>query len=535
MTVTSISTQPNVISQSTDLSAVNWIVDATLNGGGESITGTIDPTQFSDMTQYSSKIPITIRVSALDEYFDYPIVNTGQQVLRYTLEKKGVGQCVNAAYVIPYRGILTQYLGMGTDICIYATPVAVVGNIDNPTNRLSAKIDLEANNKIISKTIDTLTQQSVEFRDSSNTYYGSATWVGNLVTGNSPPNGAYYVATYKTSETQWRISPRTELTNYQLADSTAKSRLAGWRDFPNDFKVDNVDQAVSIIQAELNKVNSQSDLLTGGTSATIGKSQTLVSPESKTSGKVRVLFDDRTVQMMNIRFLLKASWIGISMPVGMPHITSVSCPSFASGSNEGICTVNVENTGKGTGTFYATFTDASGVFQQRSIPSKYTIAPGASVAIPITISHGTSTSGVSKSCLVSVYDYHDSSLRDDEYVTVSMTAPLMCTPGSVRTEGSCVYPCGSNGQETTPLCCQSGTTLQFNESDTSSQYKGWYCKEGNTSFLDSLKQDTPTDWKELIVTILYWIVITLSGIVIVYVGIQFLKGFAIELINQKLK
>jgi len=522
LTVTSVSTDPNIISESTDLSSANWIIYTALNGGGESLEGTVTPAITAANSNYESEVPLTIKVSAVDEVFEYPIVNSGGHAYKYRTEIRNPGECGNAAYVMEWYGFVFIHT---KDICVYQENAGTLGDLNTPQNKLTAKIDLAADGKTIPQTIDTKGQQNVDFRDSYGNWYGSASWTGNLVTGDAPDSAALYVATYSPDDNYWRISYRSELTNYQSEETALKALLTKWALEKDSSIASSVEGTKQVIDSTIAPTNAAADKLTGGTDATIGKAQTIVNRDNLNTGKVQVIYDDRTVGYPTVRFLIRANWIGINIPTGKPEILSVNCPEFASGDSNGVCYVEVENIGDGEGTFYATFTDPSGVFSQLYSSQKYSMDPGESGTIPVYIGHGTTAAETTKSCLVSVIDYHDSCLRDDAYVSVSMTAPKTCVPDSLRAEGVCVYPCNSAGTgELEPLCCGPGFSLQYDSEKTAEEYGGWHCEE---KIVDTIPGSTE-DPGILLKNALYIVIGIVLAALILYMAYDIVKEIIVR-------
>ena len=489
-TITSITTEPNIISDSTNLESARWLITMILDGGGESVVGTITPSQTERLSDYKSEYPLDIRVTAIDETFIYPIMNTGQGVYEYSTEIVGANDCVGAEFVVKM-----YFLGLfhTDDLCIYKTQEGVVGNIDNPTNRLSADFQLTADGYTTTKTIDTITAHNVDFKDESGQWIASAEWTGNLVTGKTPPSSAYYVATYADNDI-WRISPRTEYTNYLSAETSGEGRFRDWRDFPKDFKCDpnTKEGCLATAQKEIDLINYRTNILLEGADATIGQAQTVVDATNINAGKVEITMDDRTVQYMTVRMLIRADWLGVRIPVGQPEILSVYCPEFASGDATGLCDINVKNVGSGSGVFYATFLDC-GIFEQAYPSSHVTFDAGEIDNLRVFISHGTATQETDSACIVKVIDAKDSTRFDTATAMIHMTEPKTCVPNAFRVSGSCVYQCNEAGTgELEPMCCAGGEALLMGEDKT--QWDGWYCEEVNGngdgfgfgSFLDDL-------------------------------------------------
>jgi hypothetical protein len=67
MKIISISTDVNVISPSTDLSSVNYIITAVMQGSGESLSGTIKSEDAVTNNGYSMEKDFTMRAGNVEE------------------------------------------------------------------------------------------------------------------------------------------------------------------------------------------------------------------------------------------------------------------------------------------------------------------------------------------------------------------------------------------------------------------------------------------------------------------------------------
>ena len=478
-TVTSVTTEPNIISESTNLQSARWLVSMVLDGGGESLVGTLTPSQTERLSSYSSKYPLDIRVTAIDETFTYPIKNTGQGVYKYSTEIVSPNACSNAQFIIQLKRDWYLFEQHVNDICIYKVQDGVIGNIDNPINRLTSEWALTVDGYTTTNTIDTRGQRNVDFKDRSGNWLASAEWTGNLVTGDTPPDAGFYVATYATGDewgalrNNWKISHESEYTNYLSAETTADTRFKQFRDFPSSFICDSKEACISIVESECETVNKQRNALLGGADATIGQAQTVVDASNINAGKVTIKMTDRTVAYQTVRMLIRADWLGVNIPVGMPEILNVNCPEFASGDATGLCDINVKNVGSGTGVFYATFLDC-GIFEQAYPSNQVTFDAGEVDNLRVFIAHGTATEETDSVCSVKVIDAKDSTRFDIATAMIHMTAPKTCVPDAFRISGSCIYQCNEAGTgELEPMCCVSGEALR---NDGRAEWDGWYCE-----------------------------------------------------------
>lgn len=478
ITVTSISTDVRVITESTNLKNVNYIIDTAFTGGGESLSGIISSADFAKLSGYSTERPFEIKVGTVDETFLYPIQNTGQGVHSYSVERVGPGDCVGADWIIKVQQNWLIYKPHIADICICKEQVASVGDIDNPTNQLSAKITLTSGDTSDTQTIDTITQQNVDFKV-NDVWVAQANWYGNLITGDSPPNSALYVATYADVENKWRISHRNEYDSYLNNVDQAETQFTLWRDFPDDFDCGG-EPCENIIQRTINIVNDKSNTLMYGSDATIGSAQTIVDETNLNAGKVSIQLGDRRVSNPAVRFLVSADWVGLNIPVGIPKIDSATCEEFSSGDDNGVIEISVTNIGQGEGTFVPSLLD-SGIFEVSKVPTSKTFDKGETDTLLLYVSGGITAEPTDVTATVKVVDVHNSDNFDTASVTISMTEPKACVPGAERVSGSAVYLCNEDGMgESELLRCTGGEALER------TLLGEWYCKEPTAGLFGGL-------------------------------------------------
>ena len=523
-TVTSVSVDTPIITQSTDLKNVKYIVNTVFDGGGQSISGRVTPYDIAQKSDYESQYDFVLSATALNENIAYPIQNTGQNVYKYRMETVTVGGCSGADYIIDYK--LSIFLPVTKQICIYKDLDAVIGTLDNPTVRNTAEISVSSTKnptEVFTKTIDTVTQKSIYF-DKNGQRLVDASWIGSLVSGNPYPSPSNYVTTYPVETSTWsykgtwRLSPSYELSNYKNAESITDARIQNWQDFPNDFKCDGLSGCEAIIQSEISKVNDVRNIFVGGTTTTIGTAQTYIDRDDINSGKVQITLTDRKVNYMNVLFKISADWIGINIPVGKPDILDVNCPTFASGDSSGLCEITVKNTGSGSGTFEASLTNA-GTFTQKFTSPSLTFDAGETDIMRIYIDAGLAATDISGTGLFTVYDKNNPSSRDTMSATITMTAPKTCVPNAIRISGLNVYKCKLDGSgEDIILSCASDEALTKG-ADLGDGSEGWSCvgTTGDSSIggiWDQLFGDEQFNTNSLLIAVLIIIFVAIALLMI---------------------
>ncbi len=451
LTVTSVSTS-DVITKTTEPSSVYWIINANLNGGGQSITGTVSPDEVkSEMNgKVYSKQPLSITVSSTNEQVFYEVINEGQPIYKYTTVLLDAPQ----SYIL---GILTITgdpplcpsapnwdLPLGQSFwnhakkryCIYKQQVGVKGVYNNPTIGFNARIKLSAGNTVKEKTICSGAISGCDGSSVSFDELGVATWTGSLVTGESAPNQDNYVAIL--GNNKWQIARKSTYDNYLPQPSITDNSLNSFKNlFPGYSDVTRGDIE---IKNAITPANHAADLLLNEDTSFSS------SPFSKddNTGKVVVTLS-RRLTSPNVVFRIRADWIGIVIPVGQPIISDVSSNKIQSGES-GSINVQVKNVGEAAGTFSATLMDCGPFIpSSSSATSRKTIQPGDVDVIPIAISGGAEAEDIIKTCTIKVYDVNDPSIETTGSVTLQLEKPKVCFPDKVFADGDVIKKCNKEG------------------------------------------------------------------------------------------
>ena len=464
-TVTSVTTSPSYITNSMDLKTVNFLITTVFNAGGQSIVGTLTPSEMKYESGYETEWPLTIEASAVNEILDYPIINQPNlKINKYRLVILNTplwnqhpacpdGPAKWEKYYVDSWINLQKY-------CIYEDDVGTMGYLNNPTVGFNSKITLTADGKSIAKDISNI-QQSVSFYDGS-TLRATAQWTGSLVTGNPYPSQDLYVGTYLTGGNGWHIADKNKEVQYNSIRSTTRAIFdsidAGTNICPNR------DTCSANIDSYVNNLNIATNSLTTGAEPGIGDAQQIIDSSSLSDSDLRITMDRRFANPQVV-FKVNADWIGIKFGVGQPRIISVNCPTFASGDDEGVCNVEFKNIGTATGTFVASFTSTSSFNQQYSF-TPVTLGVGESITSQLFISHGVEDV-LTATGTVKVYDLNDPSMFDTKTVTVTMTEPKTCQPGAERVVGQSIFKCNDEGTgEYLLLTCEEGTVPGLNDAKT---------------------------------------------------------------------
>ena len=475
-TVTSVSTDPNFITPSSDLNNANYLVTTVFNSGGQSIVGYLSPSEMKQESGYETEYPLSISASAVDEIVDYPIENDpNTKLFKYSLVALETSifntnpPCpVQDGDVI--RQLFFPKIIGGMKYCVYEKDVGNIGYLNSPTTSFNSKITLTARGKSLTEEINSFDSTSVSFRDENNKLLATARWTGNLVTGNQPPGAHLYATTYRTdlgdTNARWRVTEASKLTSYLNTRFQFIPLVNTMVSYGPCVDGDYVGCQTKI-ESIISNMNLQLNTLSTGAEAGIGDNPQLILDKNSLSGSTLRTSFDRQFGNPEVVFSINAAWLGVKFGVGQPQIISANCPSFSSGDNIGVCDVTIKNIGTAAGTFRASFIQASGSdIRQQYIVTPVTLGPGMSTSVQVYLSHGTSVEE-SITGTIRVADEADSSRFDEMSVDISMTQPKTCVPYSEEARGQSIYKCNAQGTGWDLLkTCPTGTVPALNEAMT---------------------------------------------------------------------
>ena len=533
-TVTSIDTDVNYITPSTDLNNVNFLITTVFDSGGQLITGYLTADEIKKESGYETEYPLSIKASAVNEIVDYPIVNDpNYKLLKYSLIPTEMS-LTNTNPTCPVVEGKTQPVTIdvwrtfvGTRYCIYEEDVGNIGYLNTPTTSFNSKITLIARGKAYTEEINSFDATSVSFRDENNDLLATARWTGSLVTGNEPPSESLYVTTYRTdlgdTNARWRVTEKSKLTAYSNSRTIGESLLGSVLN-TNACASGDLVGCQTNIENILNGINIQLNTLSTGAEVGIGDSKTYLDGNSISGSTLRTTFDRRFANP-EVIFSVKAAWLGIKFGVGEPEIISINCPTFSSGDNIGVCDVTFKNVGTADGTFRASFIPSTtSTFRQQYVVTPVTLKPNEQVNVQVYLSHGTSVEETATGTF-KVVDVADSSKFDTATTSITMTVPKSCTPYAEEIRGQSIYKCNPQGTGWDFVkTCPAGTVPALNDLGTNLDCKELAITipsnggEGNIfdDFFDWLFGDGGTSAINTILIIALIIIIGIIGLVMVY-------------------
>ena len=492
LTITSISKNIDVISPSTLLSGVWFLINARSNGG-QSLVGTITPTDMKGEIGYESEFPLTIEASALDEKVEYKIQNTATPIFTFSkVETNSPSGCSSTAYFVdnaPSCPSGTSYeikivqARIGTSyickrVCVSKVQAGVLGTIEPASAKQKIKIALTARGERIEKEI--AAGSNADFNSATLGLIATAQIPGNLWTGNYPPSGQGYKGFYNIGTNIWKITSDSRVADYNAKMSEVTSYLQTQQEVTTGILIcpeekctyKTLNDYILAIEYTMSKVNVVAGAMKQDNLA-IGSSQTLINPSDPNNGKV-VLDIDAQLGVADIVLKVRANWLGIKIPVGKPQILSSSCPDFKSGEN-GRINVQVRNIGSAEGSFVPSI--SCGTIKQSYTQTAVSVPSQQTREIVIPIDAVTFAGTQIDTCSIKIQDYNLASNYATSSVTCKILKPATCIENQIYIENNCIKRC-VNGNKIDLKCCSSteqmvyDTTLEGNIGGYSCLAKG---------------------------------------------------------------
>lgn len=451
-TVTSVSTS-EVFTKNTDPGQVYWVINVQIDGGGQSITGTIDPSvikNFMNGKVYTKK-NFKIDIISVNEQVVYDISNEGKGIYRYELQSFDAPQ---SCLIICWRTGEPQQCSINTNwnlefgrtyfgytskrYCVTKKQVGVKGVYQNPLLKFDAIIRLDLGDIVKEKTICSGSAIGCEGSSVSFDDVGTATWTGSLVTGEPAPNQDNFVAVNRLDSNRWQIVRKSDFESYLPSALDTDRALDTYQDLGKGWS--DIAGAGINLNNLINSINIKtSDLLNTDTSFTS-------SPFTKdaNNGKITVTLE-RKLTSQNIVFRIRADKVGIYIPSGQPKILDIKTNKFRSGET-GSINIQVQNIGDAAGTFSAMLINCDPITQTTSSQTpRKTLQPGDVDTISMEVSGGNVAEDITKTCSIKVYDANDPSSETISDVTVQLERPRICVPNEIFADGNIIKRCNKDG------------------------------------------------------------------------------------------
>lgn len=477
--VSSITTNPNIITEDTDLEQARFLVLASFTGAGQSIVGMIEEDDFKSMSGYETDYPLTISAESVNEYLEYEIDNSfPQSINMYTItDYEHSGECPPGTKydIVDYMYACGFHF---CHICIDEQPVAIKANFESPEMNFDVPIEVCVYSECDTKTIGNVDEDDVtysaDFYDDSGNWVTQVSWDGSLVTGKSKPNQDNYVAILRDDAPVWKSVNKDKYISYTQKQSAMHTTLEQYTIDPP------IPVNRKLIEAAIDDPNSAAEILLLDKDNIGGYSNYNIIDDEKYRINMGDELGWRQWQNPLMTFKVKASWIGVVIPVGKPDITSISDVTVISGTPATLY-VDVKNIGSGQGTFYPTL--GSGCPLTLVDYTPVTLQPQSTATMQVKLSTGTVSQNECGQCDLKVYDINKPSNYDTASFDYCTEVAQKCSPvDSYKPIGNCLYYCPLDGQshweENQMFCCELGKEVLTQGSDP--EYDGWYCKATGT-------------------------------------------------------
>ncbi len=377
-----------------------------------------------------------------------------------------------------------------TNLCVYEYEVGTFGNLNLQAITFNATLKACARGICEDAILSTTSKQAILGT------YGLVYWIGSLVTGYQPPAASNYKAflSFNPSETKAKIFPAYYYTQEQskyegirgglvgtALSSSYQFTLSGLKSSDQTVFNQNLQLITSMI-AEMQIVveNIESGWTTQNLLANVTDPITQEKIKAKTipftvTDKMHVVGITES-QLLNptLVFEIKAAWIGILKPIGMPEITSPSCNVDFSSGEKGTLSLAVKNVGEGSDAFNIEMNDCE-IFTQFISPPPIVLSPQASGVLTTTIYSPISNMDYTSSCPVKVISGNDPSKYDSIECNLNLSKAKQCQPYETRwttVSGKlCIEDCSTDGKTwKQSQCCVSGQTVGVGTD-------GFYCMD----------------------------------------------------------
>jgi len=463
-TVSSVSLT-NILHPGDPASKTQWLIQLSLNGGGQSLVGTLDNSTIN-YQGLTSVYPLQISGSTDPEEAFYIINNANPDPIYTFSSQTQIGSITDYIVYVSATpapscsgqtyewdvNLPSGWFGLSSSvtvvrICIYRQQIASEASIPSTPNiQFSSHISLTANYQQESLDLSYNQQSATSSRGSV-----QANWIGSLITGNAPPDGSKYVAINNPQSNAWNIQNSYDFQNWKskYSDTDNMLRIIGTytpntlpnpcssiQQAKNNQYLSSVSTCMNnLAQTDFSQNNQYANNLLGSSSMIDGSYPQFTNYQSQTAFKIPLMNYFITNPVVVLR--VSGSFIGVVIPLGKPQIISASSDCFHSG-DTGTIKIQVKNIGNARGSFYVSLKDCPGM-DLRTQPN-YAVDVGQTSNIEAQIYSTGTNQNINQQCQVEITDYNGGG-SDNSYVGICMKQANQCNPDSITVEGNSICSC----------------------------------------------------------------------------------------------
>lgn len=409
-----------------------WLLTVSADGNSQYAQGIISGQNIKDSTGRYAENDLTISTNVIEQSCDYELrQNYDPNIYKYDIQMlaNGVASWSVNGYVDQCESKPDYYWALISDggwftydvYCITKNKVGVPGVIKTPVTNFKAEIKMSADGDTETAILSSTASKSIRISN-----VGYAHWAGSLTSGESCPDlGSQGYNIIHDENGRWVLNKKIYYNNYN-------SYKINTYDTVEDDLVDKIQSKPALTKDDIENLKSTIYRLNNYASDAInefGYTDFNINSNSLYSGQAHLELD-KVIQFPVITMHVKASWLGIVVPVGDPEIVSVTSASFEEGKT-GYITVKVRNDGNVASSFGLSADCQSPFKQIGTALTVSNLAPGSTSIrnIPISVS---TNSEITKSCTVKVYDLNNPTMTDSKKVNVVATPIQVCSPGEER-------------------------------------------------------------------------------------------------------
>ncbi|MBU0893866.1 MAG: tripartite tricarboxylate transporter TctB family protein, partial [Nanoarchaeota archaeon] len=321
--------QAQLQSSNSYLSGKAWLLTFSSGGLGQHYTGTFSPSDVQSATSDSTTTtkPFTINVDYSDQTCNYAIQQTSLNKPIYDVQEI---TWTSVPFVAPCnpteakeKGLSTVLYTQGFLLTCHAigyNTQSPIGNLQNPNLESEFTISINAEGNTATKTINTLSRTT----QGQIGNFAYASWLGNLVSGQSCPTQSSYKSAYVNGN--WKTISSSAYNDYLSQINTIPpTSESAWNIWVSSLKN-------SVAQAKLSK--------------TFGS---INSATSLSSAVVKITLQNQ-IQFPVTTLYIKADTIGIYTPTPEIKLVNADSSCFQTGEQGGI-NVQLQNIGNEAGTW----------------------------------------------------------------------------------------------------------------------------------------------------------------------------------------